>query len=188
MNNFKMKCRYPQKKEFDLESIKRIVKHIEQTQGRAKLCKVLSESLTGFNELLSCEQDIKEVKKSYEIIKYLVDKSKEIKKIVQEILDLPSNFFSNPETLGGLINNSISNNYKYITRKASFLYQGDSNNLQKTWMQYPAKGLKWLYRVVNAAYLIKESSEHIIELYNDFVSLAILLDDIKQFLEFNCEV
>ena len=188
MKNFKMKCRYPQKKEFDLKSVVRIAKHIEQTQGRAKLCKVLSEVLPEFNELLSCETDIKEVKNSYETLKYLVEKTKDIKLFIDKIMNIPNEFFNSPETLGGLLNNSISNNDKYIVQKANNLYQGDSRNYHKTWIQYPAKGLKWLYRIVNAAYMIKKVGEQIKELYDDFVELLILLDDIKQFLEFNCEV
>lgn len=188
MQNYRMKCRYPQKKEFDLESVVRIAKHIEQTQGRAKLCKVLSEVLPEFNELLSCEQDIKEVKNNYETLKYLVEKTKDIKLFIDKIMNLPNEFFNSPETLGGLLNNSISNNDKYIVQKANNLYQGDSSNYRKTWIQYPAKGLKWLYRIVSAAYFIKEVGDKLKELYDDFVELLILLDDIKQFLEFNCEV
>lgn len=188
VKNYRMKCRYPQTKEFDLESLKRIAKHIEQTQGRAKLCKILSETLPDFNELLSCEQDIKEVKNNYETLKYLVDKTKDIKSFIDKVMNIPNEFFNSPETLGGLLNNNITNNEKYIVQKANYLYQGDATNYRKTWIQYPAKGLKWLYRIVNAAYFIKETGEKIKELYDDFVEVLIMLDDIKQFLEFNCEV
>lgn len=188
MKNYKMKCRYPNPKEFDLESIKRIAKHIEQTQGRAKLCKILSESLEGFNELLSCEEDLIEVKNNYDNINYLLDKTKDLKKFVDKLMSLPNEFFSDPQTLGGLLNNNISNNAKYITQKASYLYQGETSNYRKTWIQYPTKGLQWLYRIVRAVTFIREASDKIIELYKDFSDLLILLDDIKQFLEFNCEV
>ena len=160
-----MKCRYPQTKEFDLESLKRIAKHIEQTQGRAKLCKILSETLPEFNELLSCEQDIREVKNNYETLKYLVDKTKDIKSFIDKIMNIPNEFLNDRETLGGFLNNNITNNEKYIVQKANYLYQGDATNYRKTWIQYPAKGLKWLYRIVNVVYFIKESGEKIKELY-----------------------